>query len=100
MSKYIRVDLPISVSTFFATKPGPHSFVESQSRPVANTSLYNGTDEDIIIVVPAKTTAYLPGEFLQDKYGQASYKLTAKTITVSQPLGINQPVFKSAKPRS
>ena len=97
MTKFVRIEAPISVSTFFNTKPGSHSFVESNKRPVISTSIYNGTDEDIIIVVPAKTVAYLPGEFLQDRYGQASAKVTKTTISITQPLGLSQPFAKSGK---
>ena len=100
MSKYIRIESPLSVSSFFATQPGAHSFVENQHRPAVNTSLYNGTDEDIVITIPAKTVAYLPGQFAQDKYGQVTHKITAKTLSITQPLGINQPFAKSAKPKS
>ena len=100
MSKYIRIESPLSVSSFFATKPGPHSFVQSQSRPALNTSLYNGTDEDIVITIPAKTVAYLPGQFAQDKYGQVTHKITAKTLSFTQPLGLTDPAVKSAKPKS
>ena len=97
MTQFIRVEAPISISSFFNTKPGSHSFVESNSRPVISTSIYNPTDAAITITIPAKTVAYLPGQFLQDRYGQASAKVTTKAISVSQPLGLSQPFAKSGK---
>lgn len=100
MSKYVRIEnLPIVVSSFFATKPGAHSFVDNQHRPALSTSIYNTSDEDITITIPAKSAAYLPGQFEQDKYGNVSHKITAKTISFSQPIGETNPAFKSAKPR-
>ena len=99
MSKFIRIE-SLSVSVFFNTRPGSHSWIESQARPIASPSLYNPTDRDITVTIPAKTTAYLPGMFLQDKYGQASASVQDDVITLSQPIDATQPVLKSGKIKS
>jgi len=99
MSKFVRID-NLSVSVFFNTRPGSHSWIESQSRPIASPSLYNPSDQDITFTIPAKTTAYLPGMFLQDKYGHASANLQDNVLSVSQPIDSTQPFLKSGKIKS
>jgi hypothetical protein len=100
MSNFIRIE-SLSVSVFFNTRPGSHSWIESQSRPIASPSLYNPTDRDITITIPAKTTAYLPGMFVQDKYGaNASATLEDGVISLMQPIDDTLPVLKSGKIRS
>ena len=50
-----------------------------------------------MLTLPPKVTIYLPGLFLQDKYGDATATVTDDTICLMQPITQTQPVLKSAK---
>ena len=90
----------LMVSLFLQDRAGNHSYVLNQSRPMLSGSLYNPSDEDITIVIPAKSRAYLPGLFANEKYAHVETKLTAKFVTAKMPIGGNVPMFNSGKPKA
>ncbi len=92
----VRLD-NVQVSVFLQDRPGTHSFIENQSRPVLAANLYNPSDQDITIVIPAKSRAYLNGVFANTKYAGVDVKVTAKHVTVKMPIGGNTPMFNSGK---
>ena len=95
----VRID-NVQVSTFLQDRPGNHSFIENQSRPCLGTNLYNPTDQDITIVIPAKSRAYLQGQFANSKYGNVEAKITAKHVTFKCPIGGTVPMFNSGKAKA
>jgi hypothetical protein len=90
----------LQVSTFLQDRPGSHDWTANQSRPCLGTNLYNGTDEAITITIPAKSRAYLPGQFDNSKYGGVEAKLTKTHATFKIPIGKSTPAFNSGKPKS
>lgn len=96
-----RID-SVQVSTFLQDRPGNHSYIENQSRPMLGTNLYNPSDQDVIIVVKAKSRVYLAGQFDNSKYAGVEAKINAaKTfVTLKLPIGGNKPMFNSGKPKS
>jgi hypothetical protein len=98
MSQFMRLKgVPFTTSVHFATKSGTHCWLTNQSVPIASPSLYNHSDSPYILTLPPKVTVYLPGLFLQDKYGDASAKVENDIICLMQPITQTQPVLKSAK---
>lgn len=91
-----RLDM-LAVSTFLQDRPGNHSFIDNQSRPVLGTNLYNPSDADITIVIPAKSRVYLPGQFANTKFANCKVKVTDKFVTIQMPIGGNTPMFNSGK---
>jgi hypothetical protein len=89
--------VPFTASVHFATKPGAHCWLTNKAVPIASPSLYNHSDSPYILTLPPKVTIYLPGLFLQDKYGDATATVTDDTICLMQPITQTQPVLKSAK---
>ncbi len=87
----------VQVSLFLQDRPGTHSFIDNQSRPVLAANLYNPSDHDIVITIPAKSRAYLPGLFANAKYAAVETKVTQKHVTVKMPIGGNTPMFNSGK---
>lgn len=95
----VRID-NLQVSTFLQDRPGNHSFIENQSRPCLGTNLYNPTDADIIITIPAKSRAYLLGQFVNSKYAHVEAKITKTHVTFKLPIGNTTPAFNSGKPKA
>lgn len=95
----LRID-NVKVSAWLQDRPGNHSFVENQDRPVLGVNLYNPSDQAITITIPPKTAAYLPGLFANSKYAKVQTKLTEKYVTVRLPIGAGSPVFNSGKPKT
>jgi len=87
----------LQVSLFLNDRPGNHSYIQNQSRPMLSGSLYNPSDADITIVIPAKGRTYLPGLFDNSKYANVETKLTKTAVTVKLPIGGTTPVFNSGK---
>jgi hypothetical protein len=96
MSAAQRLD-NVLVSLFLQDRPGSHSFIDNQSRPVLSGSIYNPSDSDITIVIPAKSRAYLPGLFANAKFADVKTKVTQKHVTIQLPIGGTVPVFNSGK---
>lgn len=87
----------IKVSTWLNDRPGNHSCIENHDRPPLGTNLYNPTDVEITITIPAKSTVYLPGQFVNSKYAGTKIKFTEKHVTVQMPINAGSPQFQSAK---
>ena len=90
----------LMISLFLQDRPGSHSYLANQHRPVLSGSLYNPSDADITITIPAKSRAYLPGLFANEKFAHVETKITAKHVTVKMPIGGNTPMFNSGKPKA
>jgi len=84
------------------TKAANHSWLVNQSRPPLSGNLYNPTDSDITITIPAKSRSYLPGIFANAKFAHVEAKLSAKKdkATFVVPLGGTNPAFNSASSKS
>jgi len=87
----------VQVSAFLQDRPGSHSFIESQTRPMLNINIYNPSDEPLTITIPAKEGLYLPGLFANQKYANVEFKVLKTHVAVKLPIGSGMPVFNSGK---
>lgn len=89
----------LKCSAWLQDRPGNHSFLQNNDRPMLGVNLYNNTDQPITITIPPKTAAYCLGMFANEKYAGTQYKVSKDHVTVKLPLNAGAPVFNSATPK-
>lgn len=90
----------VLVSAFLQDRPGAHSFIENQSRPVLGINIYNPSDAPITITIPAKERVYLNSLFPNAKFGNVKTTVSKTHVTVKMPIGGTVPMFNSGKAKS
>lgn len=72
------------IATFFCGKPGKHSYVESQARPMVSTKITH----------PDGQVDYW-SEFINTRDPRINVTIKAKLVTITFPVDLNIPLFSN-----